>query len=91
MFKAVALWERAPDPEWYVRHTELCNKVPGATFRAGGIFGVPAGKPDREQYAEFDFPDRESFDRGMKSSEMDAVVEDALSQGIPVQLYFVEI
>jgi hypothetical protein len=91
MFKAVVLWERAPDRDWYAQHGELCKQVPGATFSAGQIFGNPAGRPDREQYAEFEFPDRESFDRGMGSREMGAVVEDAQTQGIPFHAYFVEI
>ena len=51
---------------------------------------APAGNPDREQYAEFEFPDRESFDRGMTSKEMTAAVEDGQTQGIPFHVYFVE-
>jgi hypothetical protein len=88
MYRAVVLWERAPDPEWWGRHTELCKQVPGATFRAGPIFG-PAREPDRQLYAEFEFPDRESFTRGTRSDEMGATVKDAQSQGIPFQAYFV--
>jgi hypothetical protein len=91
MFKAMVMWERAPDPDWYARHAELCKQVPGVTFRAGRIFGSPAGKPDREQYAEFEFPDRESFDRGMTSKEMGTAVEDGQTQGIPFHVYFVEV
>ncbi len=90
MFKAMVLWERAPDPDWYAGHGKLCEQVPGATFRAGRIFGSPAGKPDREQYAEFEFPDWQSFDRGMTSKEMTAAVEDGQTQGIPFHVYFVE-
>lgn len=91
MVKAVVLWERAPDPDWYARHATLCEAVPGATFHAGRIFGSPAGKPDREQYAEFEFVDRDAFNRGMGSGEMGAVVEDAQTQGIPFHVYFVEL
>jgi hypothetical protein len=91
MVKAVVLWERAPESEWYSRHGELCSKVPGGTFRAGRIFGSPTGKPDRQQYAEWDFPDRETFDRGMASSEMKDCVDDAMTQGIPLHVYFVEL
>jgi hypothetical protein len=90
MYKAVVLWEQAPDPDWYARHGELCKQVPGVTFRAGRIFGSPAGKPDREQLAEFEFPDRESFDQGINSQEMAASVEDGQTQGIPFHVYFVE-
>jgi hypothetical protein len=56
----------------------------------GRIFGSPEGEPDRQQYAEFEFPDRAAFDRGMGSPEMGAVVEDAQTQGIPFHVYFVE-
>ena len=91
MVKAVVLWERAPDAEWYSRHAELCKKVPGATFRAGRIFGSPAGEPDRHQYAEFEFSDRAAFDKGMTSAEMGAAVEDGQTQGIPFHVYFVEL
>ena len=91
MFRAVVLWERAPDADWYSRHAELCKQVPGVSFKAGRIFGSPVGKPDREQYAQFDFPDREAFDRGMTSPEMRAAVEDGQTQGIPFHVYFVEL
>ena len=91
MYKAVVLWEDAPDPDWYKRHGDLCKQVPGVTFRAGRIFGSPAGEPDRKQYAEFEFPDRESFNRGMTSDEMKAAVDDGLTQNIPFHVYFVEI
>jgi hypothetical protein len=91
MFKAVVLWERAPDPDWYARHADLCKQVPGVSFSAGRIFGSPAGKPDRELYAEFAFPDRATFNSGMGSDEMRAVVEDAQTQGIPFHVYFVEV
>jgi hypothetical protein len=91
MVRGIVLWERAPDPDWYGRHAELCRQVPGATFRAGPIFGTPAGKPDREQYAEFEFADRDAFGSGMGSPEMGKVVEDAQTQGIPFHVYFVDL
>jgi hypothetical protein len=91
MVKAVVLWERAPDRDWYAQHAEISRRVPGATFRAGLVFGSPAGEPDRKQYAEYEFPDRESFDRGMGSDEMKAAVDDALTRNIPLHVYFVEL
>ena len=91
MVKAVVLWEQAPDSDWYGRHAELCSNVPGATFRAGPIFGTPAGESQYAQYAEFEFPDRDAFDRGMNSDEMKAVVQDAQTQGIPFHVYFVDV
>jgi len=91
MYKVVVLWERAPDADWYSGHAELSSTVPGATFRAGKIFGGPAGEPDRKQYAEFEFEDRDAFDRAMGSDEIKAAVEDAQTQGIPFHVYFVEL
>ena len=91
MYKAVVLWERAPDAGWYSQHADLSRQVPGAKFRAGPIFGGPAGDPDRKQYAEFEFADRDAFDRGMGSDEMRAAVDDAMTQGIPLHVYFVEL
>jgi len=91
MFKAVVLWERAPDAEWYARHAEVSKMVPGATFRAGRIFGGPAGEPDRQQYAEFEFADRDAFNRGMASEEMKNAVDDAMTRNIPLHVYFVEL
>jgi hypothetical protein len=88
--KAVVLWEREPDQDWYARHAELARTVPGATFRHGSIFGSPAGKADAALYAEFEFPDRESFQRGMGSAEMGETVKDAEGTGIPFKAYFVE-
>jgi len=89
--KAVVLWERAPESDWYASHAELCKKVPGVTFRAGGIFGTPEGEPDYAQYAEFEFPDMETFRRGMGSEEMKTAVEDAQTQRIPFRVYFVDV
>src|SRR5437870_13021818 len=63
--KAVVLWEQAPDSDWYARHGELCKQVPGATFRAGRVFGTPTGESEYAQYAEFEFPDEDAFNRGM--------------------------
>jgi hypothetical protein len=89
--KAVVLWERAPEPDWYARHGELCKKVPGVTFRAGRIFGTPAGESEYAQYAEFEFSDMDAFKRGMNSDEMKAAVEDAQTQGIPFHVHFVDV
>jgi len=89
--KAVVLWERAPDSEWYARHSDLCRKVPGSSFSAGRIFGTPAGESEYAQYAEFAFPDKETFSSGMQSDEMKAAVEDAQTQGIPFHVHFVDL
>jgi hypothetical protein len=91
MFRAVVLWERDPDPDWYREHVDdYAKKVPGATFRAGQIFGSATGQSDFPRYAEFEFSDRESFNAGVNSQEMGAAVEHANQTGIPFRVYFVE-
>jgi hypothetical protein len=91
MVRAIVLWKQSPDADWYERHAEIARSVPGATFRAGRIFGSPSGEPDHQHYAEFEFPDRDSFKEGMNSSEMSATVQDANSTGIPFVVYFVDV
>ena len=91
MVKAIVLWEQAPDSDWYARHAEDCKQVPGVTFRAGPIFGTPSGKSEYAQYAEFEFSDRDAFNRGMTSDEMKFAVEDAQKQGIPFHVHFVDV
>jgi hypothetical protein len=90
MVRALVLWERAPDPAWYEEHAKLAHTVPGATFTHGRIFGSPDGNHDAEQFAEFTFPDMETFKAGMGSSEMAATVGDAQTTGIPFRVYFTE-
>ena len=90
MVRTLVLWERAPDPDWYAEHAKLAHTVPGATFTHGRIFGSPDGNPDAAQYAEFEFPDMESFKAGMASAELQATVADAQTTGIPFRVYFTE-
>ena len=92
MVKAIVLYRGEPDQEWYEgHHAELARRVPGATFRAGKVFGSPGGEPSYKQYAEFEFPDRETFKAGVNSAEMQAAVADAQTSGIPFEVYFVDV
>ncbi len=91
MFKVLVLWEREPDAERYERHLEIARRVPGATFRHGRIFGSPSGEPDAQHFAEFEFPDEESFKNATRSPEFAEAGRDAMEFGIPLRIYFTEV
>ena len=91
MVKLYALWTKEPPADRYSAHVSLARKVPGAELRHGKIFGTAEGEPDCAYVAEMSFPDRESFDRAMASSEMQAAGADADTFGIPIRFYFAEV
>jgi hypothetical protein len=91
MIKAVVLYEEAPDPDRYAQHLELCRVVPGATFRHGRVFGAPMGEPAHRYYAEFEWPDMESFKAGVSSPEFMESGKDAMAMGKRFSVEFVEL
>ncbi len=92
MVRVFVLYEQEPNAERYARHIEeFGNKVPGATFRHGKVFGSAFGEPDYAYYAEFEFADMESFRRGSQSDEFQDSGRDAASMGIPFKVLFAEV
>ncbi len=92
MVRALVLYEGTPDPERYEQHVrEFADKVPGATFRHGGIFGAAFGEPKYKYYAEFEWADMDAFKAGTRSEEFAASGKDAMEMGIPFQVLFAEI
>jgi hypothetical protein len=93
MVRAFVLYEgQAPDADRYEQHVrDFVDKVPGATFRHGGILGAAVGEPKYKYYAEFEWPDMDSFKAGTRSEEFAASGKDAMEMGIPFQVYFVEL
>jgi hypothetical protein len=83
MIKVVVLYEQAPDADAYVGHAELCREVPGGTFRHGKVLGSPFGEPAHAYLAEWEFPDRESFEAATRSEEFAATGKDARDRGLP--------
>ena len=89
MVKAIVLYEQEPDAERYAQHErDFAEPVPGATFRHGKIFGAPIGDKRYVYYAEFEWPDMESFHDGTRSDEFAASGQDAMQMGIPFHVYF---
>ena len=63
MVRAFVLYEgEAPEADRYEQHNrDFSNKVPGATFRHGGVFGAAVGEPKYKYYAEFEWADMDAF------------------------------
>lgn len=91
MVRAVVLYAAEPEADAYAQHVELCRRVGGATFRHGPIFGSPTGEPRHRYYAEFEFPDRDSFKAAARTPEFAATGEHAQTLGMPFEVFFVDV
>jgi hypothetical protein len=91
MVRAFIVYEGEPDTARYEQHVEIAKRVPGATFRHGKVFGAPFGEPKFRYYAEFEWPDMESFKQASRSDEFAASGKDAMDMGIPFHVHFAEI
>ena len=91
MVRAIVLYDEEPDAEWYARHVELCEQVPGATFRHGRVFGAPMGEPAFRYYAEFEWTDRDAFKAGAGSEQFMATGKDAMEHGGRLRVLFADV
>ena len=87
MVRVVVLYDEAPDPERYAQHIEFCKEVPGATSPRA-VFGAPMGEPQHRYYAEFEWPDTESFQAAVSSPEFAATGKDAMEMGVKFGVEF---
>ncbi|MBA2359081.1 MAG: EthD family reductase [Actinobacteria bacterium] len=91
MIRVFVVYEQEPDPDRYARHAELCRQVEGGTFRHGKVFGAPMGEPKFAYYAEWEFPDRESFKAAMRTPELAATGKDAMELGGRFHVHFADV
>jgi hypothetical protein len=91
MVRVFVVYEAEPDRERFEQHAQLCRKVEGGTFRHGNVFGAPVGEPKFHYYAEWEFPDMESFSAAARTPEFRETGKDAMAMGIPFQVHFAEI
>jgi hypothetical protein len=91
MVRGIVLDADEPDAGRYVQHAELCRQVEGGTFRHGPVFGAPMGEPRYRYYAEWDFPDKETFKTASRSPEFMATGKDAMEMGGRFEVLFAEV
>ena len=90
MVRAFVLYEGDVDPDRYQRHiAELVGPIP-AMFRHGKVFGTAFGQQRFQHYAEFEFPDTDSFKQIAGSAEFGTAGKDAADMGIPFTVHFAE-
>jgi hypothetical protein len=89
--RVFVVYEEEPDAERFERHAELCRQVAGAAFRHGKVFGAPMGEPKFKHYAEWEFPDMNSFKSAARTEEFMATGKDAVEMGIPFHVHFAEV
>jgi hypothetical protein len=83
MIRVFVLYGEEPDPQQFAEHVEVCERVPGGTFRHGSVFGSPMGEPEHRYFAEWEFTDRNAFDAAVRSDEFMATGRDARDRGLP--------
>jgi hypothetical protein len=91
MVRAFVLYDSEPDLARYAEHAELCRQVAGSIFRHGPVFGAPTGDPAYAYYAEWEFPDRESFAAAARSPEFAATGKDAMAMGGRFTVLFADV
>ena len=91
MVRAFVLYDEEPDAQRYERHVELCQRVPGGTFRHGRVFGAPMGEPAYRYYAEWEFADMDAFNTAARSEEFLATGKDAMEMGGRFQVLFADV
>ncbi len=91
VIRVFVVYESEPEAGRYARHVELCERIPGATFRHGRVLRTLHGEPEWRYYAEFEFPDLETFQAVSKSDEFRATGADAAEMGIAHSVYLAEV
>jgi hypothetical protein len=91
VIRVMVAYSEQPDAGRYERHVELCRRVTGATFRHGRVLRTLHGEPELHYYAEFEFPDMDSFQAVADSDELRATGADAADMGMPHSVYLVNV
>ena len=89
MIRVFVVYEEEPGAERYAQHVEMCEAI-GATFRHGKVLRTLFG-PELHYYAEFEFPDMETFQAVSGTDEFKAVGADAADMGYPHKVYLAEV
>ncbi|HEY0415788.1 MAG TPA: hypothetical protein VGC78_05325 [Gaiellaceae bacterium] len=91
MIRALVLYEGEVDPQRYAEHVEVARRVPADAFRHGRVFAAAVGEPRHRYFAEFEWPDRASFDAATASPEWRASGKDAMALGVRFSVEFADV
>ena len=83
MVRVFVLYDEEPDAQQFAEHAEVCECVPGGTFRHGKVFGSPMGHAAHAYYAEWEFDDLDAFKAATQTDEFMATGRDARDRGLP--------
>jgi hypothetical protein len=90
MIRVFVLYEQEPDPERYAEHVALCRAVPSSVFRHGKVTQTIAGDP-LAYYAEYEFPDMDTYLEVAKSGAFGPPSEDAAAMGYPSTVHVADV
>ena len=90
MIRVFVVYESEPDPDRYQEHAALCRKVPGGTFRHGNVTRTLVGD-GLAYYAEWEFPDEETYRAAVRSEEFAATGKDAAELGVRFGVHVAEV
>jgi hypothetical protein len=91
VIRVMAIYTGQPDADRYEQHAQLCRQVPGSTFRHGRVLRTIHGEPELQYYAEFEFPDMDSFKAVADSEDFRATGKDAAEMGVPHSVYLLAV
>jgi hypothetical protein len=91
VIRVMVVYREQPDADRYQQHEALCRRVADATFRHGRVLRTIHGEPELRYYAEFEFPDLESFQAVADSAELRATGTDAAEMGVAHSVYLVSV
>jgi hypothetical protein len=90
MVRVFVLYEQEPDPARYEQHVELCRMVTDAVFRHGRVTKTLFGN-EVAYYAEFEFPDKDTFTAAASTDAFRATGADAAEMGYPHSVHIADV
>ena len=90
MIRVFVVYADKPDAERYAQHVALCEQVPNGAFRHGAVTQTIAGEP-MQYYAEYEFPDLDTYLEVAKSGAFGPPSEDAAAMGYAHSVYVADL
>lgn len=91
VIRVFVTYTEQPDPERWAQHADVCLRAGASAFRHGRILRTMYGEPGLAYYAEFEFPDLDSFEEAVATEAFAAAGKDAAAMAIPHAVYLAAI